>query len=279
MMYRLPAVAGSFYPDNPVILKNMVQKMLSASENLVDSEFDNVLADKPKVIVVPHAGYLYSGSVAATAYQALKPWADSISRVVLIGPCHRVALRGISLVDPSEWQGFESPLGKVPFDQEGIEKLNKLLAIKSDNHPHYFEHSLEVQLPFLQCVLSDFKILPILVGQCEPEQVAQLLKVFLHDKETLIVVSTDMSHFHNYSQAQEIDSATNERILHLECDLEDEQACGCYPLNGLLLLAKQQGLSIHNLALFNSGDNLSPQWGRLEVDKDRVVGYASYILH
>ncbi len=281
MTYRMPAVAGNYYPDNPVVLRNMVQQMLSSGSELISNNTSIDLAEQPKVLVVPHAGYIYSGAVAAAAYQALKPWANSISRVILLGPSHRVLLRGIDLVDDREWQGFETPLGKVEFDREGIEKLDQSVALTRDNQPHYFEHSLEVQLPFLQCILKDFKILPILIGQTEPEQVAKLLEVFWQDKESLIVISSDMSHFHDYASAQHLDALTNKKILHLDSDLKDQQACGCYPLNGLLRLARKKGLSIQNLALCNSGDNLSAQWGRYdtEVGKESVVGYASYILH
>lgn len=291
MSYRIPAVAGTFYPDNARDLTRLLQQMLTqASDATMPSKmpslskeiYQQAASDRPKMLVVPHAGYRYSGSVAATAYQQLVPWAETISRVVLLGPSHRVALRGMALVDTREWQGFETPLGVIELDDEEIESLAESPAIHSvlkiDNQPHYFEHSLEVQLPFLQLILQQFKILPIVVGECDAHDVAAILEKYYQDSETLIIVSSDLSHYHDYFSAQKIDAKTNEKILHLEADIVGEQACGCYPLNGLLMLAKEKGLAIENLALLNSADEVVDQQ-RSDSDRNRVVGYGAYVVH
>lgn len=278
MNYRMPAVAGSFYPDNAQDLAIMLEQVFArATENSCSAPAQKI-EPQPKMLVVPHAGYVYSGAVAALAYEKIIPWADDISRVVLLGPSHRVAFRGMALVDVTEWQGFETPLGIVELDCKEIAKLALNPKLKIDNHPHYFEHSLEVQLPFLQKVLKHFTLLPIVVGQCEASDVAEVLQGFYQDKETLIIVSSDMSHFHDYASAKKIDADTNEKILHLEANVIGEQACGCYPLNGLLKLAKDNQLEIENLALFNSADNLLNA-NPAGIDKQRVVGYGAYVVH
>lgn len=279
MSNRIPAVAGSFYPDDAQRLAIMLEQMLTHADQEAES-FINRKSQQPKVLVVPHAGYSYSGSIAAMAYHEVIPWAETIHRVVLLGPSHRVALRGMALADTSEWQGFETPLGTIELDCDGIRNLvddpDVYSTIKIDNQPHYFEHSLEVQLPFLQMILKQFKIIPIVVGQCDAHDVARILEHFYRAKDSLIIISSDLSHFHDYQSAQEIDANTNQKILHLEADIVGEQACGCYPLNGLLSLAKDKKLEIENLALFNSGDNL---FNRQSTDKSRVVGYGAYVVH
>jgi AmmeMemoRadiSam system protein B len=287
MSYRIPAVAGSFYPDNARDLTSLLKQMMAHADEVEKATTGKELneasiRDRPKMLVVPHAGYRYSGDVAAMAYQKLVPWAGAFSRVVLLGPSHRVALRGMALVDTREWQGFETPLGVIELDNDEVEQLADSPAIHSvlkiDNQPHYFEHSLEVQLPFLQMILRQFKILPIVVGECDAHDVAAILEKYYQDQETLIIVSSDLSHYHDYVSAQEIDAKTNEKILHLEADIVGEQACGCYPLNGLLMLAKEKGLAIENLALLNSADHLIGQQDS-QSDRSQVVGYGAYVIH
>lgn len=252
---RPPAVAGLFYEGNPQRLTADVASLLDAA----------AVRDVPaKAMVVPHAGYVYSGPVAAIAYRLLKRRAATIRRVVLLGPTHRVAVQGMAV--PSV-EAFASPLGAVPLDREAIEQILDLPQVVQSDRPHAMEHALEVQLPFLQAVLQDFKLVPLAVGQTSVEQVAEVLKRLWGGEETLILVSSDLSHFHPYNEARRIDGGTVERILALQGPLDHEQACGATPLNGLLRVAREKGMTPHLLDLRNSGDTAG--------DRDRVVGYAA----
>ncbi len=221
---RPAAVAGSFYPSAAQQLGAAVAGHLSAAPEGAKSGVDR----PPKMLVVPHAGYVYSGDVAALAYAPLARWRERIRRVVLLGPVHRVAVRGLAA--PTV-EAFETPLGRVPLDRAALESLRGLPQVGFTDTPHAHEHSLEVQLPFLQTVLgSGFTLVPLAVGQADPQQVAQVLERLWGWEDTLIVISSDLSHYLPYAQAQARDEATVQRILHFATDLRGEEACGASPL-------------------------------------------------
>lgn len=254
---RPVAVAGTFYAGDARILAQDVSQLLAATE-----------ADTPplipKALIAPHAGYIYSGAVAASAYTLLKPIAQRIRRVVLLGPTHRVAVRGLALPGVEQ---FSTPLGTVEIDQDAVQKIAALPQVFPSVQAHAQEHSLEVHLPFLQTLLPDFKLLPLAVGMASAEEVAEVLDALWGGEETLIVISSDLSHFLPYDDAKQVDNATVQAILNLRLPISHEQACGGTPINGLLLAAKRHGLQPHLLDLRNSGDTAG--------SKDRVVGYAA----
>ncbi len=254
---RPPAVAGLFYPGDPGALASAVDQLLA------DARSEQ--ATQPKALIVPHAGYVYSGATAATAYATLAPWAKTIRRVILLGPTHRVALNGIAL---PEAEAFSTPLGTIRLDAQAIAAIADMPQIVFSDKVHAFEHSLEVHLPFLQRVLTQFTLVPLAVGEASPEAVAEVLDRLWDGPETLIVVSSDLSHFLPYGTAQQVDRNTCQHILQLDDHLQPEQACGAFPINGLLLAARQRGLTPSLLGLCNSGDTAG--------DRNRVVGYAAF---
>jgi hypothetical protein len=218
----------------------------------------------PKALIVPHAGYIYSGSTAAQGYAQLAAVRQTIRRVVLLGPVHRVPVRGLALPGADY---FATPLGEIEIDQDAVAAIGALRQVVVSPAAHAQEHSLEVQLPFLQLMLDDFKLLPLAVGDATPSEVAQVLDVLWGGDETLIVISSDLSHFLPYASAQAIDNETVQSILQLQTNLNHQQACGATPVNGLLLAARQHHLQPHLLGLCNSGDTAG--------DQNRVVGYAA----
>lgn len=256
---RPPAVAGSFYPAEPALLAATVDRLLSESGPPAGLP--------PKVLIVPHAGYIYSGPSAARAYATLAPLRRQIRRVVLLGPTHRVAVNGLALPESAF---FATPLGDVEIDQEAVAALSKLPQVLASARVHAQEHSLEVHLPFLQRTLDHFTLLPLAVGNAAPEAVAEVLDALWGGPETLIVISTDLSHFLPYTAAQQTDSATCRQILDFSGTIRPEQACGAFPLNGLLHTAQRRGLQPELLDLCNSGDTAG--------DRARVVGYAAFAL-
>lgn len=260
---RQAAVAGLFYPADPVELRNDIQTYLH------ELDFGDSEIPIPKAIIAPHAGYIYSGPVAASAYAHLLPAHAIIRRVILLGPAHRVPFRGLAT---SSAESFATPLGNVKLDQESIQKLTGLPQVHLLDEAHSLEHSLEVQLPFLMEVLDDFELVPLVVGDARPEEVAEVLQCLWGGPETLILISSDLSHYHDYATAQRMDKATSEAIIAFrENDIHSENACGCIPVNGLLHLAKEKGLSGNLIDLRNSGDTAG--------SKDHVVGYGAYIFH
>lgn len=254
---RLPAVAGLFYPADPYSLHAQVSGYLA-------SALPAEIIHAPKAIVAPHAGYIYSGAVAASAYVGLRERRELIRRVLILCPTHRVAVRGMAL--PAA-QSFITPLGAVAVERDAWLRARELPGVIVDDRPHAEEHAIEVQLPFLQSTLHHFQILPIAVGQVDAKLVAALLDTLWGGPETLIVVSSDLSHYHPYRQAQCRDKATIAQIRQLDATLDCDQACGAAAINGLLLAARRHQLTAHVLDLRNSGDTAG--------DRERVVGYAS----
>lgn len=256
---RSPAVAGTFYPSNPDKLHHMLRGFLGAVSGV---------GPAPKALIVPHAGYVYSGPVAATAYARLTQRADTIERVVLLGPSHRVAFSGLAVCDAT---GFSTPLGTVPVDPDGITRALELPYVHIIDEAHAFEHSLEVHVPFLQEVLKAFSLVPIVAGDATPEEVSQLLERLWGGEETLIVISSDLSHYHDYATAQRMDSATSRAIETLNyAAIDYESACGRVPVCGILHLARQRRLKVETIDLRNSGDTAGP--------RDNVVGYGAYVI-
>lgn len=256
---RQPAVAGLFYPDQPSLLAATVRQLLGQAAGT---------PQPPKALIVPHAGYVYSGATAATAYNTLTQARAQIRRVVLLGPVHRVPVRGLAL--PAS-DVFSTPLGEISLDHAAMHALAGLPQVIRSDAAHTHEHSLEVQLPFLQSVLDDFTLIPLAVGDATPQEVAEVLEAVWGGPETLIVISSDLSHFHSYREAQSLDRSTVATILQLDHDIDHEQACGGTPINGLLLAARRHHLRIELLDLCNSGDTAG--------DKSRVVGYAAFALY
>ena len=256
---RPAAVAGTFYPANPRELAREVDDMLGHSAG------GGLAPGFPKALIVPHAGYVYSGSVAAEAYERLLPARGIVRRVVLLGPCHRVPVRGLALPEAA---AFTTPLGQVPIDQEAVKLLAGLPQVVVSSAVHAEEHALEVQLPFLQRVLGEFSLVPLAVGAATPEEVSEVIEKLWGGEETLIVISSDLSHYHPYDEACAIDRGTARAILDYSTGIDHEQACGATPVAGMLLAAKRHTLEVELLDLRNSGDTAG---GRA-----RVVGYASF---
>lgn len=258
---RPAAVAGMFYPGDPATLAGEVEALLATAHAVQPAQ--NLT--QPKALISPHAGYIFSGPVAASAYALLAPFTRIIRRVVLLGPCHRAAIRGLALPDA---RYFSTPLGKISLDQEAITAARRLPQVIRHDGAHAQEHSLEVQLPFLQTVLEDFSLVPFAVGYATPDEVAEVLDLLWGGEETLIVISSDLSHYHAYVDAQRRDRHTADEITHLHLLLDHEQACGATPINGLIELAQRRGLVPQLLDLRNSGDTAG--------DRSRVVGYGSF---
>ncbi len=247
-----------FYPGDTAELTRMLDAMLSAANNRETGS--------PKALIVPHAGYIYSGPTAAMAYATLDR--KRIHRVVLLGPVHRVPVRGLALPDRD---AFATPLGIVPLDSTAMQAIKNLPQVCFSDLAHQPEHSLEVQLPFLQRSLDTFTLLPLAVGDATPAEVAEVLSTVWGGEETLILISSDLSHYHPYAEAQRIDAATADSIRHLRFPIYHQQACGATPVNGLLHLAAQKGLICRQVDLRNSGDTAG--------DHDRVVGYGAFAFY
>jgi len=263
---RPAAVAGSFYPGDPVVLGRTVADLLAQAGT-------GAASPAPKALIVPHAGYIYSGIVAARAYARLGGLRGRIRRVVLLGPVHRVPVRGLAL---PEAECFATPLGDVRLDVAGIGALAGLPQVVHSAAAHQMEHSLEVQLPFLQQVLGDFQLLPLAVGDASAAEVAEVLEQVWGGDETLIVVSSDLSHFLPDARARQVDGVTVQTILALDPHLDHEQACGATPINGLLRAARRHGLQPVVLDVRNSSETCPEQSRRAAGDPGRVVGYAAF---
>jgi len=260
---RPPAVAGLFYPDDKAELLQTVDELLNQSTDSPPS------AQTPKAIIAPHAGYIYSGPIAASAYQRIRSNNKNIKRVAIFGPSHRFAFRGLAVPDSDI---FTTPLGNIPLDKVAIKQLLQLPQVQCLNQAHDQEHSLEVHLPFLQRSLDDFTLIPVVVGDASASDVAAAINAIWNDQDTLIVISSDLSHYHDYATAQRMDQHTSKAIETLQAEQIDyEDACGRNPVTGLLQVAQQRGLVVETIDLRNSGDTAG--------SKDSVVGYGAYVFH
>jgi AmmeMemoRadiSam system protein B len=254
---RPPAVAGTFYPRSAQALREAVQGFLAPVRQT---------GPAPKALVAPHAGYVYSGPVAAHAYAMLRPVRSAITRVVLLGPAHRVFVRGLATNSADAWA---TPLGEVPLDRPMIERLEELPQVVRFDRAHALEHSLEVHLPFLQLVLDRFALVPLCVGDATKEEVAGVLEAAWGGPETLVVVSSDLTHYLNYETARRIDRETAAAVERLDADaIGEDQACGRVPLRALLDVAARRGLAARTLDLRSSGDTAGM--------RDEVVGYGAW---
>ncbi|WP_425405667.1 AmmeMemoRadiSam system protein B [Hwanghaeella sp.] len=267
---RPPAVAGIFYPRDSAGLSQTVSQLLQdglkARQDRSDRQSGSLPA--PKALIAPHAGYVFSGIPAARAYAELAPIRDTIKRVVMLGPAHRVAIRGLATTSADSWQ---TPLGPVRIDREAIDAVSGLPQVSIDDRAHAQEHCLEVHLPFLQRILPDFTVVPFVVGTAGRDEVATVLDALWGGPETLILISSDLSHYHSYAEAVRMDSETAQAIEELdEKRIGQEQACGRIPISGLLASARQHHLRPERIALCNSGDTSG--------DKSRVVGYGAWVF-
>ena len=253
---RPPAAAGLFYPADAGQLAHEVREFLRGARS-----FDLVHV---KALIVPHAGYIYSGAIASTAYATLRAASRYIRRVVLLGPTHRVAVRALTLAGV---EAFDTPLGRIKLDMTAAQSIAHLPQVVVSTQGHAEEHSLEVQLPFLQSLLTDFTLLPLAVGMASAEEVAEVLESVWGGEETLIVVSSDLSHYLPYPTAQRVDRETVQAILELQQPIPHDRACGGTPVSGLILAARRHHLTPHLLDLRNSGDTAGTH--------DQVVGYAA----
>lgn len=254
---RPPAVAGTFYPAEPRRLRAEVGACLAAAPE--------PQGPPPRAVVAPHAGYVYSGPVAGSAFRAVAPLAGRVRRVALLGPSHFVAFDGLAL---PAWERFATPLGEIPVDAAARAELADLPQVRTDDRPHAREHALEVELPFLQSLLGGFALVPLVVGEASPDDVAEAIERLWRD-DTLVVVSTDLSHYLDYETAALRDRATSDAIVALDPEWIGElDACGRHPLRGLLVAARRRGLTARELDLRSSGDTAGP--------RDRVVGYGAY---
>ena len=254
---RPAAVAGAFYPADPVTLSAMIGALLESAQKPTQAV--------PKALIAPHAGYVYSGPIAASAYAQLMNVSGKIKRVVLLGPSHRMAVDGLALPGAD---AFATPLGVTPVDREAVNAIRHLPQVKEIPAAHRMEHSLEVQLPFLQTVLKDFKMVPLAVGDATPDEVAEVLDLLWGGEETLILISSDLSHYLPYRSACETDQVTADAIVALHRSIDLHEACGGIPVSGLIKAAKEHGLQPRLLDLRNSGDTAG--------DKSRVVGYGAF---
>ena len=256
---RPPAVAGTFYPADAVRLRAMVEELVAAADPSPDGR-------TPKALIAPHAGYVYSGPVAGRAFAALGAGAAPIRRVVVIGPAHFVPLRGLALPTAA---AFRTPLGDVALDGAAMAALRDLPQVTVDDAPHEPEHGIEVELPFLQTLLGGLTLVPLVVGQATREEVALVLERLWGGPETLLVISSDLSHYEPYARAREHDAATAAAIERLDgAALGPADACGHLAIAGLLREVLRRGLAARRLDLRNSGDTAGP--------KDAVVGYGAW---
>jgi len=257
---QLPSVAGMFYPADPDSLSHTVEQLLDDAKNP---------GTRPKALIAPHAGYIYSGPIAASAYVLLESLNGQINQVVAFAPAHRVPFAGIAAATASY---FRTPLGDVPVDRAAVDKALKLPQVKAFDAVFEGEHALEVQLPFLQKTLRRFNLAPFIVGDASGEEVAEVIDHLWGDDSTLIVISSDLSHYLEYTSAKSIDSVTTDAIESLAPQLlHHDNACGRIPIQGMLIAAREHGLRVETLDTRNSGDTAG--------SKDRVVGYGAYAFH
>ena len=262
MNVRPPAVAGTFYPADSIRLREMVRGFLETAVS------PQIPIPTPKAIIAPHAGYLYSGPIAGSAYVHVAPLAGKIKRVIMLGPAHTMAFQGLATTSA---HSFQTPLGDVPIDQKAVQQALTLPQVQILDAAHVREHGLEVHLPFLQEIVKSFSLVPFVVGTTTPEVVTEVIETLWGGPETLIVISSDLSHFLNYEQARTLDKATCDAIENLQPEaVTRDGACGRRPIQGLLLSARQRGMTVFTLDLRNSGDTAG--------SKNRVVGYGAWVF-
>ena len=268
---RQASVAGTFYPADPERLRDHVETMLGEACSLGDSGaqsppvLNSVATPVPLALIAPHAGYIYSGPIAASAFKTLEALSRPVHRVVVIGPSHFVPFSGVAL---PEAEVFETPLGKIPVDISAIDRIRNVGPIVTWDEPHRREHGIEVELPFLQTVLGDFELVPLVTGHSTAEQVAKIINALWCDS-TIVVVSSDLSHFHNYDTAVRLDAETADAVVNgRPQDLDERSACGHLAIQGLMIAAERLGRSITLIDLRNSGDTNGP--------RDEVVGYGAF---
>ena len=258
---RQPAVAGQFYPGDSQQLTKMVDELLDAAAPA------STEPRAPRALIAPHAGYIYSGPIAASAYCQLRARCQSIRRVLLLGPSHRIPFAGLAL---SSAERYGTPVGDVSIDAGACRELLALPQVRVLDEAHAREHSLEVHLPFLRAVLDEFLLIPVVVGDAGAHEVAQIIECVWDRPDTLVLVSTDLSHFLDYDTANAVDRETTRAIEGYAQDIGPQQACGCRAVNGLLKVAEDHALQVTTLDLRNSGDTAG--------DRARVVGYGAYAL-
>lgn len=255
---REPAVAGTFYASDPSGLAASIDAMLADADDT---------GPVPKAIIAPHAGHIYSGPIAANVYARLRRARDRITQVVIIGPSHRVGFSGIAATSAGS---YRTPLGDIPVDREAMHRIRDLPGVVQLDEAHAREHSIEVHLPFLQRTLGYFTLVPLVVGDAPKEQVAGVLDALWGGPNTLVVISSDLSHYHPYREAKRIDADTSAKIVSLTSNIKGDEACGCRGINGLLYLAKQRGYQVEQVDVRSSGDTAG--------DQSSVVGYGAYVI-
>jgi MEMO1 family protein len=257
---RPSAVAGRFYPSDPAELRDLINTLLA--------QVPPPIGPAPKAIIAPHAGYMYSGPIAASANAQFIPARDLIQRVILLGPSHYVAVDGLAT---SSAEAFATPLGVVPLDLAAIRQILSLPQVRELDDAHAQEHSLEVQVPFLQTVLGRFTLVPLAVGDTTPEDIAEVLEALWGGPETCFVISSDLSHYHDLQTARRLDQATAKAIEALKPQAIDEEgACGRMPIRGLLQAARRHRLCARTIDLRTSGDTAGP--------REQVVGYGAFVF-
>lgn len=258
MSVRKAACARRFYPGEAAELRRQVSAFVDAVDEGPDL--------RPKALIAPHAGYPFSGPIAGHAFAAAADWSEEIERVVLLGPSHFVPVDGLCATSHDQ---FETPLGRVDIDRDTIDELAAADLLAIDDEPHRREHSLETHLPFLQALIGDFEIVPVVTGRDVDHRVADLLASVWGGSETLISISSDLSHFLDYETAKSVDDRTRAAIEDLDADrIDDRQACGNTSIRGLIHVARDLDLDVETLAMCNSGDTAG--------DKDEVVGYGAW---
>ncbi len=258
---RPPSQAGRFYAADSTELRGEVEGLLA--------DVPPTDLASPKAVIAPHAGYVFSGPIAASAYAAFRPQADAVRRIILLGPSHHATFQGFAI--PS-CAAFSTPLGNIPLDLETLALMAQRSDVRELDSAHIPEHSLEVHVPFLQVVFAEFQLTPVLVGQASVAETSRLLDSLWNGHETRVIVSSDLSHFHDYRTAQALDAATAKQIEGLSGEeLTGEDACGFRAIRGLLAIARRRGMTCRTLDLRNSGDTAG--------GRDRVVGYGAFALH
>jgi AmmeMemoRadiSam system protein B len=266
MPVRPPSVAGRFYPSDPGRLRELVDGLLAEAADRDRADADQ--SSLPKALIVPHAGFAFSGPVAASGYACLAPWASEIARVVLLGTCHTPNVGGLVTTG---YEAFDTPLGRVSVDRPALESVLGLPQVAVHEAAQLRDHALEVQLPFLQVVLPSFAIVPFLVGRVDPLAVAEVLETLWDGDSTLVVVSSDLSHYHSYDEARRLDRATAAAIEGLDAAaLGPGSACGRIAIAGLLEAARHHGIRCLTVDLRSSGDTAGP--------REQVVGYGVFLF-